>query len=108
MNALDLRPEANWRKRFRATDIVWAIVAEQNPERGLACTNKDGVYQLYAWDIPTGTLRQVTNQPAGVMVGRISSDGNYIQFLKDQNGNEIGHFVNVPFTGGDPEDISPD
>ena len=108
MNALDLRPEANWRKRFRATDIVWAIVAEQNPERGLACTNKDGVYQLYAWDIPTGTLRQVTNQPAGVMVGRISSDGNHIQFLKDQDGNEIGHFVNVPFTGGDPEDISPD
>jgi dienelactone hydrolase len=108
MKPLDLSPEANWRKRFRATDIRWAVVAEQNPKRGLACTNKDGIYQLYAWDIPTGELRQVTDQSAGVMLGMISSDGNHIYFLKDEGGNEIGHFVRVPFSGGEAEDISPD
>ncbi len=108
MKPLDLRPEANWRKRFRATDIRWTFVAAQNPQRGLACTNKDGIYQLYAWDISTGELRQVTDQPAGVSWGMISSNGNFIYFLKDEGGNEIGHFVRVPFTGGEAEDISPD
>ena len=108
MKTLDLGPEANWRKRFRATDIRWTFLAAQNPQRGLACTNKDGIYQLYAWDVPTGELRQVTDQPAGVIWGIISSDGNSIYFLKDEGGNEIGHYVRVPFRGGAEEDISPD
>jgi len=107
MKPLDLSSESNWRKRFRATDIIWTFVAGQNQQRGLVCTNKDGIYQLYAWDIPTGELRQATNEPAGVMWGMISSNGNYIYFLKDEGGNEIGHFVSVPFTGGEVEDISP-
>jgi hypothetical protein len=71
MKALDLSPEANWRRRFRATDIRWTFLAAQNPRRGLACTNKDGIYQLYAWDVPAGELRQVTDQP--VMRSVISS-----------------------------------
>ena len=108
MKPLDLSPEANWRKRFRATDIVWAVIAKQNPQRGLVCTNKDGIYQLYAWDVATGELRQATDQPAGVMLGMISSDGDHIYFLKDEGGNEIGHFVRVLFSGSEAEDISPD
>ena len=110
MKALDLNPEAVWRKRFRATDIIWAVTAQQNPERGLVCTNKDGIYQLYSWEVATGELVQVTRQPAGVLSGIISSDGNHIYFLKDQDGNEIGHYVRVPFSdgGGEAEDISPE
>ena len=108
MKPLDLSPDAPWRKRFRATDVRWAYTAERNPKRGVACTNKDGIYQLYAWDIPTGKLVQVTHQPAGVLFGMISSDGSQIYFLKDEGGNEIGHFVRVPFAGGEAEDISPD
>src|SRR6266498_3490372 len=108
MKALDLSPEAIWRKRFRAAEVLWAITAQQNPKRGLICTNKDGIYQLYAWDVPTGELIQVTNQPAGMIRGIISADGNYIYFLKDEGGNEIGHYVKVPFSGGEGEDISPE
>lgn len=52
MQPIDLNPEANWRKRFRASNVLWALVAARNPARGLVCTNKDGVYQLYAWNIP--------------------------------------------------------
>ena len=107
MKELDLSPEAPWRQRFRATDIRWAVIAQQNPDRGLVCTNKDGVYQLYAWDISSNKFTQVTHQPAGIMLGIISPDGNYIYYLKDEGGNEIGHYVKVPFTGGDAEDISP-
>ena len=109
MKPLDLHPEANWRKRFRATDVRWAETAPLNPNRGLVCTNKDGIYQLYAWDVTTGELRQVTNEPAGVLAGIISSDGNYVYFLKDKDGNEIGHYVRVPFAeDGEVEDISPE
>lgn len=107
MKELDLSPDAPWRQRFRATDILSAVVAQQNPERGLVCTNKDGIYQLYAWDIPSNELTQVTHQPAGVMLGMISPDGKYIYYLKDEGGNEIGHYVKVPFEGGNDEDISP-
>lgn len=108
MKELNLSPEAPWRQRFHATDILSAVVARQNPERGLVCTNKDGIYQLYAWDIPSNELTQVTHQPAGVYLGIISSDGESIYYLKDDGGNEIGHFVKVPFAGGDAKDISPD
>jgi len=58
MKELDLSPEAPWRQRFQATNILSAVVARQNPERGLVCTNKDGIYQLYAWDIPSNELIQ--------------------------------------------------
>lgn len=108
MKELDLSPEAPWRQRFRATDILWAVVAQQNEHRGLVCTNKDGVYQLYSWDIPSNRLIQVTHQPAGVFLGIISHEGNHIYYMKDEGGNEIGHFVKVPFDGGNAEDISPD
>lgn len=108
MKELDLRPEAPWRQRFRATDILSAVVARQNPERGLVCTNKDGIYQLYAWDIPSNELIQVTQQSAGVYLGIISPDGKYIYYLQDESGDEIGHYVKVPFAGGANEDISPD
>ena len=108
MKEPDLSPEAPWRQRFRATDIPWAKIAQRNPNRGLVCTNKDGIYQLYAWDVSSNGLTQVTHQPAGVTLGIISSDGKYIYYLKDESGNEIGHFVRVPFSGGIPEDITPD
>jgi dipeptidyl aminopeptidase/acylaminoacyl peptidase len=108
MKALDLSPESQWRKRFRAANVWWALPALSNPGRGIVCTNKDGIYQLYGWDIASGQLIQITNQPAGVIIGGISSDGNYIYFLKDEGGNEIGHYVRVPFSGGEAQDISPD
>jgi dipeptidyl aminopeptidase/acylaminoacyl peptidase len=64
--------------------------------------------QLYAWDVPSGSLTRLTNQPAGVVLGTISPDGNSIYYLHDAQGNEIGHYVRVPFTGGEPEDLTPD
>jgi acetyl esterase/lipase len=109
MKSLDLSPDATWRRRFHATDIHWAVAAQQNADRGLVSTNKDGIYQLYAWDVVTGELRQVTHEPAGVLLGMISPDGNHIYYLKDEGGNEIGHYVRVPFAEGSiEEDVSPD
>lgn len=108
MKSLDLNPNAPWRQRFRAASIAWAEVTSQNPARGLVCTNKDGIYQLYAWDVPTGELKQRTHEHAGVLAGIISADGNSIFIMKDEGGNEIGHFVSIPFEGGEPQDLTPD
>ncbi|MEZ4668020.1 MAG: prolyl oligopeptidase family serine peptidase [Anaerolineae bacterium] len=105
---LDTRPDAPWKQRYRAASIEWAEIATNNPARGVAYSNKDGIFQLYAWDLPAGTLRQITHQPAGIMSGAISADGEYIYYHFDQRGNEIGHYVRVPFAGGEPEDLTPD
>ena len=99
--------DAPWVQRFRAPTILWTDMARSCPTRGLAVTNHSKIHQLYAWDIPGGDLRQLTEYPGGKMVGAISPDGRHVYYLDDQQGNEIGHIVRVPFEGGSPEDITP-
>jgi len=108
LKAIDLSADAPWKQRIRAPYIAWSRRAAQNPSRGLLCSSKDGVYQLYAWNTETDELRQLTQDPAGVSGGAISADGERVYYLRDQRGDEIGHYVVVPFSGGQPEDISPD
>jgi dipeptidyl aminopeptidase/acylaminoacyl peptidase len=31
-----------------------------------------------------------------------------VYFLRDDRGNEVGHYHRIPFEGGDPEDVTPD
>jgi dipeptidyl aminopeptidase/acylaminoacyl peptidase len=107
MKPPDLSADAPWKKRFRVP-AIWKIgIAAVNPGRGIAVTNKSGIFQLYAWEIESGHLRQLTDQPTGVISGGISPDGEYIYYLHDSRGDETGHYVRVPFSGGDPEDITP-
>ncbi|TFH04723.1 MAG: hypothetical protein E4H09_03190, partial [Spirochaetales bacterium] len=108
IHRLDLSDSAIWKQRFRATSILSARTATLNPDRGIVVTNRDGVYQLYAWEVKTGGLRQITSQPAGVTTGMLSEDGEYIYYHHDTGGNEIGHYVRIPFGGGVAEDITPD
>lgn len=108
MKKRDLDQNTDWKQRFLAQSILWADIAHLNPGRGLVCTDKNGIFQLYAWDVDSGDLRQLTNQPAGVTGGLLAADGQFVYYLQDEGGNEIGHYVRVPFEGGSPEDISPD
>jgi hypothetical protein len=71
-------------------------------------TNTGDSYQLYAWNVPTGELTQLTNRVEGVPLGVLSPDGRYVYYLDDRQGNEIGHYVRIPIEGGAPEDITPD
>ena len=107
-NALDLSADAPWKQRFRAPSIIWSRRAAQNPARGLVSCNKNGVYQLYAWNCKTDELTRLTDDPAGVSGGSISADGEQVYYLRDQRGDEIGHYARLPFTGGEPVDITPD
>jgi dipeptidyl aminopeptidase/acylaminoacyl peptidase len=100
--------DAAWKKRYRAPAVMFTQLARGNPDRGLVMSNPTGVYQLYAWDVPSGNQRALTDRPEGVLNGIISPDGQYVYYLDDQKGNEIGHYVRVPFEGGEPQDITPD
>ncbi|MBI9047182.1 MAG: S9 family peptidase, partial [Anaerolineaceae bacterium] len=100
--------EPLWKQRFRTPSIAFAKLAAANPSRGVVTSNISGISQLYAWDTVTNSLHQITHEPTGKLFGAISPNGKFIYYLKDEMGNELGHFVRVPFKGGDPEDITPD
>ena len=104
---LRLDDQAPWKQRYRVP-ATWTQVAKANPSHGLAISNRSGVYQLYAWDVAKGAFSQLTDRPEGVVFGVIAPDGQYVYYLDDEHGNEIGHFVRVPFKGGIPEDITPE
>ncbi len=108
MKPLDISNSAEWKQRFRAPVVVYSSIAPRNPARGIVATNITGVHQIYAWDTVTGERHQRTDIPSGKVGGGISPDGKYIYYLQDEGGNEIGHYVRVPFEGGEPEDITPD
>lgn len=107
LQPLRLDGNALWKQRYRVTMILWAQLARSAISRGVISTNKSGQNQLYAWDVNSGTLRQLTYRTAGTAMGSISPDGRYIYFLNDDSGNEIGHWVRVPFEGGNQQDITP-
>ncbi len=108
MGPVQLDAHAPWKERYRVPIIGWTQLARAAPERGLAVGNRTGKYQLYAWEAATGELRPLTDRPTGIAAGRIAPDGRYVYYLDDDQGNEIGHYVRIPFHGGEPEDISPD
>ncbi len=106
--SIDRAVDAPWKRRFRAPAIEWSRLAAQNPARGIAASNQDGLYQLYAWERAGNQLRQLTHEPAGVFHGAISADGEHVYYHRDQAGDEMGHYARLPFEGGPPEDITPD
>jgi dienelactone hydrolase len=101
-------PDAAWKQRFRARAVTWTAIAGRAPERGLAVGNLTSeVIQLHAWDVPTGRLSPVTEASTGIFFGVLAPDGRHIHYFRDQGGNETGHYVRVPFEGGEPEDLTP-
>jgi hypothetical protein len=56
----------------------------------------------------TKQLRQVSHAPKGAFVGRLSGDGRFIYYLQDEDGDEMGSFVRVPFADGEPHELTPE
>lgn len=98
----------DWQQRWSLPGIYWTQLARIAPDRGLVSSNTTGVFQLFAWYVNTGDFKQLTDQPHGIRNGQISPDGHWICFLKDEQGNEKGHFVLLPFEGGAFTDLTPD
>ena len=101
-------PTALWKERYRASGIWWAQIARREPSRGLTVSTRTGAPQLYAWTVDTGELRQLTHRPDGAFSGLLSPDGSYVYYLRDEQGSETGHYMRVPWEGGDEQDITPD
>ena len=81
---LQLDDKASWKQRFSAPMVAWSQIAPANPTQGLTANNSSGKYQLYAWDVPTGKVRQLTERSAGILDGRLASDGHWVYYLDDQ------------------------
>ena len=106
---IDTSKDAVWKQRFRAPSIWVAAIAPQAPDRGMVWTNQSGTLQFHTWDVPSGSLKQLTFTPGGQNTFlHLSPDGRWAYYLKDDHGNEIGHYVRIPYEGGEPEDITPD
>jgi pimeloyl-ACP methyl ester carboxylesterase len=99
---------APWKQRFRAPVIASTQIARLAPTRGLVTSNRSGIYQPYSWDVPTGELRQLTDRFEGLLYRVISPNGRHVYCFTDTKGNEIGHFIRIPFEGGEAEDVTPD
>ncbi|MBC8159862.1 MAG: prolyl oligopeptidase family serine peptidase [Roseiflexaceae bacterium] len=106
MNSIDTQPAASWKRRFRATNLSGQI-APRDLARGMVLSNQSGVAQLYAWNTTSGQLTQLTHTPEGKPNGFLSSDGRFVYYFEDTQGNEIGRYVRVPFAGGQPQNITP-
>ncbi|HEV2005904.1 MAG TPA: prolyl oligopeptidase family serine peptidase [Candidatus Limnocylindrales bacterium] len=96
-----------WESRFRAIAIVTSRIAANDPSRGLVSSNRSGVVQLYAWAPATGALTQITDEATGRIFAELSPDGLWACYLRDQGGNETGHFVSLPTDGGPEVDLTP-
>ncbi len=106
--SLSFGPGAPWRERFRAAAILDSQIASQAPQRGLVASNRSGTLQWYAWDRPTNALRPLTDTPGGHAAATVlSPDGRWVYTLRDEQGNEIGRFVRLPYEGGAAEDVTP-
>ncbi|MEO8971197.1 MAG: prolyl oligopeptidase family serine peptidase [Ktedonobacteraceae bacterium] len=103
-----LDASAPWKERFRAPVVRGTQIAATNPARGIAVSNSTSdVFQVYTWDIPTGTLKQLTYKPGGLVSVVLSPDGRSLYYLEDRQGDETGHIVRIPYEGGDPVDLTP-
>ncbi|GCE10707.1 S9 family peptidase [Tengunoibacter tsumagoiensis] len=97
---------SEWKQRFLAPKILWVPPVSAKP--GVVYVLKsDRESQRYAWHVATGKFTLITIGPGGPYA-TLSPDGRYLYYLRDQQGNEIGHFVRRSIDGGDEQDITPD
>jgi hypothetical protein len=109
MTASQMKLEPLWKRRLAVPYFSGTSIAAEIPSRGVVVTDApDGTFQLFAWNVETGELRQVTNNPTGVNQGWIAPDGQYIVYFHDESGDERGHIYRVPYLGGEEEDLTPD
>jgi acetyl esterase/lipase len=89
-----------WEARFRATRIVSARVAPLRPDRGMVAGNATGTFQLHRWDVVTGALPAITDDPTGRRAGLLAPDGGWVVWHDDTAGDEFGRLVAERWEGG--------
>ena len=97
----DPEAEARWRGRFTAARISVPDWARDAPDRSVYSSNASGTWEVYAWDRNRGEQWQVTDRPNGTRGATVSTDGEWIWWFDDTDGDEFGTWVREPFAGGD-------
>lgn len=97
-----------WEARFRAPRTLWVRMASRRPERAIACSNVSGVFQIHRWHVGEAVGEPLSAFPTGKSDAWISPDGEWVVWHADRAGGELGHFVAVPWSGGQPIDLTPD
>ncbi len=105
---IHLEDGAPWRQRFRCNTLSSVYVAPENPSRGIVHGNLDGPQRrFYAWDVPTGGLRTLTQPDETPSYAWLGPAGDFLYFLQDKKGSELGHIARIPYAGGPPVDLTP-
>jgi Tol biopolymer transport system component len=99
---------ALWKQRYRVKELRRPQIARRMPSRGLVVSSAAGTRQLYAWDVSSGKLRQLTHGQEGTSAGYLSPDGSSVYYLHDEGGSERGHYVRIPWEDGAEQDLTPD
>lgn len=103
-----LADSAPWRQRFKADYIFYSYIAPQMPDKGIILGKiKSPTIQLFAWDVATGKLRQLTDEAKGINYGWLTPSASHFLYLQDKDGSEFGHLVRFPYEGGEAENITP-
>jgi dienelactone hydrolase len=97
-----------WEARFRAPRTLWVRMATDRPERAIACSNVSGVDQIHRWHVGDPIGAALSSVPTGKGQAWISPDGEWVIWHADEAGNEVGHFVATPWSGGEAVDLTPD
>ncbi|HEY9524877.1 MAG TPA: prolyl oligopeptidase family serine peptidase [Thermopolyspora sp.] len=103
-----MKAEERWQARFRAPRMTLPVWARQAPNRSVYRCNFSGAWEIYAWDRPMGTSRQVTERPNGTARGAIDPTGQWIWWFADTDGDEYGVWMRQPWDGGPDKTAHPD
>jgi len=91
----------DWERRFRVPVSFLPQWSPAAPDRVAYASSEDGVWQVHAWDVGSGSRRRVTDNPVGVIDGTPTLDGEGIVWFEDETGSEAGRWLVQPFDGGD-------
>jgi hypothetical protein len=74
----------------------------------LFCSDRGGIYNVYAWEAASGTLRQVTNSESGALEPAVSPDGATLAFVTySRRGFDLATIPFDPAAWLDPTPASP-
>ncbi|MBE2199664.1 MAG: S9 family peptidase [Anaerolinea sp.] len=111
MANLHMNTDTVWQQRYTLPQVVWAKAAPSRPERAVVLTDKHSdTLQAHALNVITGETRQISRREMGMplMATAFAPDGEFVYYLEDHKGNEIGHLHRLPYVGGEAMDVTPD
>jgi len=91
----------HWKLRFTAPEVGLPKWADAASDRLAFVSTESGVRQAWLLDRTTGERRQASNDDVGVEHVLVAPDGRIVWWF-DAVGDERGHWVAVPFEGGEP------